>query len=221
MPGSGFRNRQDDGVQSLVSTSDDLTTPDPEDSQEAASPAGDDIPNNSDGDFDLESCVLEDDPNLLDATARSLEGGAPNDDNDSAESESESDSDTETVAVADADDSSDAASVADQLDPTGESSEKSLTPDQKVQESAHKVAVELKRIETEVRKLLENRDTRRKRKFAGSHRWAELEDDILNWRYSGRMDESTLQLLQRLICRRHYLFHELSFLASTRPVWNS
>ena len=87
--------------------------------------------------------------------------------------------------------------------------------------SAHKVVVELKRIETEVRALLEDRDTVRKRKLAGTRRWVELEDDLIQWRFSGRIDEPTLRRLQELVSYRHYLFHKLSFLAVTRPVWNS
>ena len=83
------------------------------------------------------------------------------------------------------------------------------------------VAVELKRVEEQVRQLLENRDLRRKRKLAGSRRWAELHEDILSWRYAGRMDEQTLRDLERLISRRHYLFRRLSYLAGTRPTWNT
>ena len=96
-----------------------------------------------------------------------------------------------------------------------------LLPDQALQQSAHRVAVELKRIESEVRRLLEERDPRRKRKLGGTQRWLELEEDVLSWRFAGRFDESTLLQLRQLIARRHYLFRELRFLASTRPTWNT
>ena len=87
--------------------------------------------------------------------------------------------------------------------------------------SAHRVAVELRRVESDIRGLLDERDPKRKRKLSGTSRWHELEDDILSWRFSGRFDESTLQRLQELIGRRHYLFNRLRFLASTRPTWNT
>jgi len=87
--------------------------------------------------------------------------------------------------------------------------------------SAQRIAVELKRIETEVRKLLEDRDPKRKRRLAGSRRWRELEEDLIALRFTGRIDESTLASLRQLINRRHYLFRRLRFLALTRPTWNS
>lgn len=87
--------------------------------------------------------------------------------------------------------------------------------------SAHRVAVELRRIESDVRTLLEERDHKRKRKLSGTSRWQELEDDILSWRFSGRFDESSLRQLQELIGRRNYLFNRLRFLSSTRPTWNT
>ena len=87
--------------------------------------------------------------------------------------------------------------------------------------SPRTVAVELKRVEEHVRQLLEDRDSRRKRKLAGSRRWAELHEDILSWRHAGRMDEQVLRDLERLVSRRHYLFRRLSYLAGTRPTWNS
>jgi len=87
--------------------------------------------------------------------------------------------------------------------------------------SAHRVAVELRRIESEVRALLEERDPKRKRKLSGTSHWQELEEDIVRWRFSGRFNEDALRRVQELIARRHYLFHRLRFLASTRPTWNS
>jgi hypothetical protein len=87
--------------------------------------------------------------------------------------------------------------------------------------SPHKVVVELKRIETQVRELLEGRDGKRKRKLSGSRRWRELEEDIVAWRHSGRVDEESLTRMHQLIVRRDYLFRRLRFLAGTRPTWNS
>jgi len=87
--------------------------------------------------------------------------------------------------------------------------------------SSRRIAVELKRLELEVRELLEGRDNKRKRKLAGSRRWLELEEDIISWRHTDRFDELTLDRLQRLIVRRHFLFHRLRFLAGTRRTWNT
>ena len=87
--------------------------------------------------------------------------------------------------------------------------------------STQRVAIERRRVEGQVRKLLEERDPKRKRKLAGTHRWHELEEDILSWRFSGRFDETVLQRLSELIARRHFLSRHLKFLASTRPTWNS
>jgi hypothetical protein len=87
--------------------------------------------------------------------------------------------------------------------------------------AAHSVVVELKRIEGEVRALLESGDNKRKRRLGGTRRWLELEDDILQWRYAGRFNEETLLELHRLVRRRHHLFGQLRFAALTRPVWNS
>ncbi len=97
----------------------------------------------------------------------------------------------------------------------------SAPPKWEYEMSAHRIAVELKRIENEVWTLLDGPDTKRKRRLAGSRRWMELEDDIRNWRYGGRFDEAVLDRLQQLVCRRYYLFTRLRFSASTRPVWNS
>ena len=87
--------------------------------------------------------------------------------------------------------------------------------------SAHNVVVELKRVELEVRRLLEERDPRRKRKLSGTYRWRELEDEIRSWHYTGRFDEAALSRLSQLVNRRHHLFRRLRFLASTRPTWNT
>jgi len=94
-------------------------------------------------------------------------------------------------------------------------------PDWDLETSTHRIVIELKRIESEVRTILENRDSRRKRKLGGSRRWLELEEDIITWRYSGRFDEPTLRHLQELVAKRNYLFRRLRFIAGTRPTWNT
>jgi hypothetical protein len=87
--------------------------------------------------------------------------------------------------------------------------------------SSRRIAVELKRVELEVRDLLEGRDNKRKRKLAGTRRWLELEEDVISWRYTDRFDQRTLDRLQQLIVRRHFLFRRLRFLAGTRRTWNT
>lgn len=87
--------------------------------------------------------------------------------------------------------------------------------------SAHRLAVELKRVERSVRAILDLNDARRKRKLTGTRRWNELEEDLVAWQFSGRFDQPTLGELRRLVTRRHYLLKRLRFLAGTRPTWNS
>jgi len=87
--------------------------------------------------------------------------------------------------------------------------------------SAQRIAIELKRIEQQVRDLLGETDSKRKRRFTGTRRWRDLEDDIINWYYASRFDEKTLADLRQAIARRHYLFRRLHFLAGTRRGWNS
>ncbi len=87
--------------------------------------------------------------------------------------------------------------------------------------SAHAIAVELKHIEGEVRRILDPVDDKRKRKLNGTRRWQELEDDIQSWRFGNRLPEPDLLRLRQLIDRRHSLFKRLSFLSGTRPTWNS
>ena len=116
----------------------------------------------------------------------------------------------------------DAAQIADSPEhPDGQHPVDSTLIDWANECSPRTVAVELKRVEQQVRQLLEDRDPRRKRKLAGSRRWSELHDDILTWRYASRLDEQTLRDLERLVSRRHYLFQRLRFLACTRPTWNT
>jgi len=87
--------------------------------------------------------------------------------------------------------------------------------------STPRIASELRRIESEIRELIEERDSRRKRKFSGTRRWHELEEDILTWKFTDRFTPEQLNHVQQLVARRHHLFHRLRFLASTRPTWNS
>lgn len=87
--------------------------------------------------------------------------------------------------------------------------------------NAQRIGLELRRIEADIRAVLEQRDPKRKRKMAGTRRWHELEEDILSWRFTGRFEEETLRRLSEMIARRHSLFARLRFLAFTRPAWNS
>jgi len=87
--------------------------------------------------------------------------------------------------------------------------------------SAHHIGIELKHLEDEVRDLLEPIDQRRKRKFSGTRRWHELEDDLRALRFSGRLPETTIAKILQLIAKRHTLYQRLSFLSATRPTWNT
>lgn len=87
--------------------------------------------------------------------------------------------------------------------------------------SARVVAAELKRVEGEVRRLLENCDNKRKRKYEGTRRWLELQEDILAMRFTGPADEATLRQVQALVARRQDLFRRLSFIVGTRYRWNT
>lgn len=123
----------------------------------------------------------------------------------------------QATRVVQADDESDTGSIPDE--PGGETA--AFTGDWQVEMSAHRITIELKRVETRVRELLSDRDSRRKRKLAGTFRWHELEEDIIAWRAERRMAPETLEELHRLVGRRHFLFCQLRFAAGTRPTWNS
>lgn len=164
--------------------------------------------------------VLEDDPSLLEPATRALIDGPdqPDGENQPAPADAQTDP---AAAFEDA-----AVSDTDTVSDEPESSTAAPAPieapaDLKRETSAHRIAVELQRIETEIRAILEGRDTRRKRRLAGTRRWQELEEDIRSWRCTGRFDPPTLDRLDRLITRRHHLFGHLRFVVSTRPVWNS
>jgi hypothetical protein len=162
--------------------------------------------------------VLEDEPELLDPALRSLEAEPTEAD---VPDESAAPSPPHVTAdTPEKDDAGDTDAIADE--PEGSAESVTTVPaDLDDEVSPRRVAVELKRVEVEVRELLEGLDGRRKRKLTGTRRWRELEEDILSWHYSGRFDEETLGRLRRLIARRHYLFRRLQFLAGTRPVWNT
>lgn len=87
--------------------------------------------------------------------------------------------------------------------------------------SAHHIGIELKHLEENVRKLLDPIDQRRKRKFNGTRRWHELEDDLRAMRFTGKLPEETIEKVLQLVAKRHTLYRRLSFLSSTRPTWNT
>lgn len=159
-------------------------------------------------DAPIEESVAEDDPELLDAATRTLEGA------DDAEDGAPPDEQVVSAAAL-ADDSSDTDSIVDDAKPTGEVKERAANWSN--ERSAHRIAIELKHVEAEVRRFLENFDSRRKRRLAGTRRWLELEEDIISWRFSGRPDEETLAQISALIAKRHYLFKQLEFLTTDRP----
>ncbi|UCE58376.1 MAG: hypothetical protein JSU63_13150 [Phycisphaerales bacterium] len=161
--------------------------------------------------------VVEDEPELLDPAIRSLETGdaVTEDGTDSA------DQSGTTVALAESDDAGDADRIPDEVEPVHQAAEARKPTSLDEEMSAHRIAVELKRVEAEVRDLLEGRDSKRKRKLSGTRRWRELQEDIIAWRYTGRLDEPSLVRLLELIARRDYLFRRLSYIAGTRPEWNT
>ncbi len=194
--------------------------PPPSDRQ-AARPLSDEVPaleDASEPDAPKPEVVPDDEVGALDPAARALESsvaGAPE----------EGDSLTRPLTATGPEDSD-----SDTYGLVGTSDEPPAEPsapppprqlDWEYEASAHSVVVELKRVELEVRQMLDERDTRRKRKLGGTYRWRELEDDIRSWRYSGRFDEAALDRLSQLVNRRHHLFRRLRFLASTRPTWNT
>ena len=87
--------------------------------------------------------------------------------------------------------------------------------------SVRRIAIELNHIEEEVRSSLAGRDSKRNRRLSGTRRWLELEEDIGELLYRGRIEESVLEKLRLLVSRRHHLFRRLKFLTGTRPTWNS
>lgn len=161
-----------------------------------------------------EQSVTEDDVELLDASARALE---PADDSVSSEPSGAPSAEQPASPVAVADDTSDTAAIVDDQKPAN--ADKQRLPDWSNERSGHRIAVELKHVESRVRQLLENNDTRRKRRLGGTRRWQELQEDILAWRFSGRPDEATLAELHALIAKRNHLYDRIVFLSTIRPGW--
>jgi len=118
------------------------------------------------------------------------------------------------------DDLSDAGAISDESE-SGSSCEEVWLYDWDNELSVGKIAVGLRSIEGEIRSLLQDRDPKRKRRLAGTRRWLELEEDLRNLHYTGRVDEPALQRLQLLVAKRHHLFRRLRFLTGTRPTWNT
>lgn len=192
-------------------------TDDPQDQHDE--PIGSEIPGLEDAtEPEPRREVVEDDETemQLDIAARSLDGDG-----------SDADDAVEEAVLAqpplpsEDDDLSDVAHISDLPVTTANARRPTRVGEWELEPSAHNVVVELKRIENEVRALLEGVDSRRKRRLGGTHRWHELQEDIIAWRFSGRVPEESLRRLQELITRRHFLYRHLEFLASTRPVMNS
>ncbi len=192
-------------------------TSDPNDRYEEA--FGSDIPELEDAtDVPKAADVVEDDETEveLDVAARSLTG----DESDEAEDVSAQPDGSEEL-LGEIDDLSDVAHISDEPVETLTARTPRRVGEWELEPSAHNVVVELKRIENEVRELLEGVDSRRKRRLGGTQRWHELEEDIIGWKFGGRVPEDSLRRLQELVTRRHFLFRHLEFLAATRPVLNS
>lgn len=165
---------------------------------------------------DYQGEVGEDDAELLAPSSRTLET-----DDCAGEQEQEQGASSSPPALVEQDGSSDADAIPDDVESEKTEATKSERPGLDPALSPYRVGAELKRIEREVRTLLESRDPRRKRKLGGTRRWLELEDDLRRWRFMDRFDVVTLDQLGCLVARRHYLFQRLRFLAGTRLVWNS
>ncbi|MFQ5591144.1 MAG: hypothetical protein ACE5HE_08285 [Phycisphaerae bacterium] len=159
--------------------------------------------------------VPEDDLDLLDPSTRRLEVSRPDAEEYPAESPPVSADVIETDEVGDAD------RVAEEPEENAQVEQPLAEPRLPHDVVAHRIAVELKRVELEVRGLLEGRDPKRKRKLSGSRRWRELEDEIIAWHYSDRFDKASLNRLAELAAKRHYLFRQLCFVTGTRPRWNT
>ncbi len=195
----------------------------PSSSQEPEpSPPSNDLPAVEDAyapDGPSDSAVDEDDLRLLDPVSRALDADTPAE--DYAAGSPVTSADEAADAVAAKDDTSDTDDLTATSEEPADGAAESKPPSYGKEGSAHQIIVELKRIESEVRSLLDGRDSKRKRKLAGTRRWLELEEDLLGWQHSGRIDASTVRRLQDLVLLRHHLFTRLRFIASTRPTWNT
>lgn len=165
-----------------------------------------------------EETVGEDDPQLLDPKSRALQSDEASSDADEPGADHV---ESQSALHTQRDDTSDVDTSAVVTDPPASATVSSAIPNWDTELSAHKIMIELRHVEEEVRSVLDVRDTKRRRKLAGTRRWLELEEDILSWRHAGRIDEDTLSHLHQLVARRHYLFQRLHFIAGTRPGWNS
>ena len=161
----------------------------------------------------------EDAPELLSGLSRVLEDQL--DDTENADAAAIEASKAAAAMAAQRDDTSDTEAISDGTDGGSEVQSPEKDTDWESELSAHQVVVVLKRIETEVWSLLEGVDGRRKRKLSGSRRWRELEEDLISWQYTSRIDQTVLKRLMQLVARRDYLFRRLIFLSGTRQVWNS
>lgn len=160
----------------------------------------------------------EDAPELLSGLSRVLQDQPEDTENvDAAAIEASK----AAALVAQRDDASDTEAISDGTDDGSDVQSLEMDADWESELSAHKVVVFLKRIETEVRSLLEGVDDKRKRKLSGSRRWRELEEDLISWQHLSRIDQAVLKRLMQLVARRDYLFRRLIFLSGTRQVWNS
>ena len=161
----------------------------------------------------------EDAPELLSGLSRVLEDQL--DDTENADAAAIEASKAAAAMAAQRDDTSDTEAISDGTDGGSEVQSPEKDTDWESELSAHQVVVVLKRIETEVRSLLEGVDGKRNRKLSGSRRWRELEEDLISWQYTSRIDQTVLKRLMQLVARRDYLFRRLIFLSGTRQVWNS
>ena len=185
-------------------------------SQEPTEPNGDlpIIEDAGDADMTTGQSVVEDDSDSIDDSARKLDDSA-------AGAEADNAVPTDQIAAVTTIDETDDAGAYAQPGEREETADPDKKPAFNAARAAHHIVVELKRVEKEVRDLLENRDPKRKRKLGGTRRWQELEEDIINWHYAGRFEADVLAQLRELIVLRHSLFHRLRFMAGTRPTWNS
>ena len=161
----------------------------------------------------------EDAPELLSGQSRVLEDQP--EDTEGIDAATLEASQAAAAAVAARDDESDTDAVVDSSDDSDEDSQSEKDIDWETELSASRVMGALKQIETEVRSLLDGVDGKRKRKLSGSRRWRELEEDLITWQHTSRIDVPAHKRIMELIARRDYLFRRLVFLSRTRQVWNS
>jgi hypothetical protein len=173
-------------------------------------------------DESVEPAVVEDDFSVPDQTATEAGTGSGGNNGETAALDVEPSLGPATVpAVANGDSDTDTGALPAEPAERRAGEEPEGQIDWNREESAHRIVVELKRIEARVREILEGRDPRRKRKLGGTRRWQDLEEELVTWHDTARFDRPTLARLRELITRRHYLFRRLRFLAGTHGTWNS